>query len=97
MAPLQVVTCFTSAHIGKTLQTSLLRNHWANQSQTAYRSSMDRGNGSLFAASGLHDMTQMAAMPIYGKHPLKIFFSGTIGPMILGLRMQHLGHVPIKI
>ena len=30
-------------------------------------------------------MTQMAAMPMYGKNPLKIFFSGTIGPMVLGL------------
>ena len=42
----------------------------------------------------LGHMTQMAAMPIYGKKPLKIFFSGIIEPMTLGLSMQHLGHGP---
>ena len=26
-------------------------------------------------------MTKMAATPIYGKHPSKIFFSGTGGPI----------------
>ena len=26
-------------------------------------------------------MTNMAAMPIYGKNPSKIFFSGTDGPI----------------
>ena len=26
-------------------------------------------------------MTKMAAMPIYGKNPSKIFFSGTSGPI----------------
>ena len=26
-------------------------------------------------------MTKMAAMPIYGKNPSKIFFSGTGGPI----------------
>ena len=36
-------------------------------------------------------MTKMAATPIYGNNPLKIFFSGTKGPMTLGLGMQHLG------
>ena len=30
-------------------------------------------------------MTKMAAMPIYGKNPLKIFFSRTRRPMTLGL------------
>ena len=45
----------------------------------------------------LGHMTKMAAMPIYGKKPLKIFFSGTKGPMVLGLNMQHLGHGPNKI
>ena len=42
-------------------------------------------------------MTKMAAMPIYGKNPLKIFVSGTKGPVVLGLCMQHLGHGPNKI
>ena len=32
-------------------------------------------------------MTKMAATPIYGKNPLKIFFSRTRRPMILGLGM----------
>ena len=42
-------------------------------------------------------MTKMAAMPIYGKNPLKIFFSGTKGPMTMGLGMQHLGLRPNKV
>ena len=36
-------------------------------------------------------MTKMAAMPIYGKNPLKVFFSRTRRLMTLGLGMQHLG------
>ena len=32
-------------------------------------------------------MTKMATMPIYGKNPLNIFFSGTKRPMALGLGM----------
>ena len=32
-------------------------------------------------------MTKMATMLIYGKKPLKIFFSGTRRPMTLGLGM----------
>ena len=39
----------------------------------------------------------MAATPIYGKNPLKIFFSETKGPMTLGLGMQHRGHGPNKV
>ena len=31
----------------------------------------------------LGHMTKMAAEPIYGKNPSKIFFSGTKSPMIL--------------
>ena len=37
--------------------------------------------------SGLGHMTKMAAPPIYGKNPSKIFFSRTKGPMILWLGM----------
>ena len=33
----------------------------------------------------------MAAMPIYGKNPLKIFFSRTRIPVTLGLGVYHLG------
>ena len=36
-------------------------------------------------------MTKMAVTLIYGKNTLKIFFSGTKGPMALGPGMQHLG------
>ena len=32
-------------------------------------------------------MTKMTATPIYGKNPLKIFFSRTRRPMTLGLGM----------
>ena len=32
----------------------------------------------------------MAAMPIYGKNPSKIFFSGTGGPISMKLGMKHL-------
>ena len=32
--------------------------------------------------------------PIYGKNSLEIFFSGTKGPLALGLGMQH--HGPTK-
>ena len=34
-------------------------------------------------------MTKIATMPIHGKNLLKILFSGTKGPMTLGLGMQH--------
>ena len=34
---------------------------------------------------------------IYGKNPLKIFFSGTKGPMTLGLGMLHQGLGPNKV
>ena len=36
-------------------------------------------------------MTQMAAMPIYGKNPSKFFFSGTTGPISTKLGMKHWG------
>ena len=35
-------------------------------------------------------MTKMAAMPIYGKNPSRIFFSGTGGPISTKLGMKHL-------
>ena len=34
-------------------------------------------------------MTKIAAMPIYGKHTLKIFFPGTSGPISTKLGMKH--------
>ena len=41
---------------------------------------------------GTDHMTKMAAMPIYGKKPLKIFFSRTKSPIILKLGMKHWEH-----
>ena len=35
-------------------------------------------------------MTKVAAMPIYGKNPSKIFFSRTGGPVSTNLGMKHL-------
>ena len=40
-------------------------------------------------------MTKMAARPIYGKNPSKIFFSGTGGPISTKLGMLHSGLQPI--
>ena len=34
-------------------------------------------------------MTKMAAMPIYGKNTLKIFFPGITGPIFIKLCMTH--------
>ena len=34
-------------------------------------------------------ITKMAAMPIYGINPSKIFFSGTGGPISKNLGMKH--------
>ena len=47
---------------------------------------------SLFGGGGeggLGHMTKISITPLYGKNLLKIFFSGTKGPMTLGLGMQH--------
>ena len=77
-----------------TIFKDLLQNHWANRSQISYGASMGQGNESLFA--GLGHMTKMAATPIYGKNPLKIF-SWTKGPKTLWLGMQHWGLGPIIV
>ena len=42
-------------------------------------------------------MTKMATTPIYGKNPLKIFFSGTGGPISTKLGMLHRGFQPIIV
>ena len=36
-------------------------------------------------------MTEMAAMRIYGKTPLKVFFPGISGPISMKLGMKHWG------
>ena len=42
-------------------------------------------------------MTKMAATPIYGKKPSKIFFSGTVGQISNKLGMKHLDLQPIRV
>ena len=39
--------------------------------------------------NNLGHMTKMAGMPIYGKNPSKLFFSGTTGPISMKLGMKH--------
>ena len=70
-----------------------LINHWASWSQILYGAPMGRWNESLFGRSGSHYQDGHHTQ-IYGKNPLKIFFSGTKGSMILGLGMQHQGLGP---
>ena len=43
--------------------------------------------GTIFCLSHLGHMTKMAATPIYGKNPSKIFFSRTGGPIFTKLGM----------
>ena len=43
--------------------------------------------GTKFCLQHLGHMTKMAATTIYGKNPLKIFFSGTGGPIFMKLGM----------
>ena len=61
---------------------------------------MGRRNGCLFAVGGgeggLGHIIKVAATPIYGKNFLKAF-SGTEGPMTLGLDMHLLEHGPNKV
>ena len=42
-------------------------------------------------------MTKVAAMPIYGKNPSKIFFSGTGGPTKLAMKHQWLKYYNVYI
>ena len=43
--------------------------------------------GTIFCSRQLGHMTQMAATPIYGNEPSKIFFSRTDGPIFTKLGM----------
>ena len=88
--PVSVVSCPSS--IFKDL---LLQNRWANRSQISSGASVGWGNESC--SRGLGHMTKIAAMPIYGKNPSKIFFSRTKEPMILWLGMWHWGLEPIIV
>ena len=73
----------------------LLRNHWASLSQISHGASMGWGKESLFMVSG--HMTKMATISIYGKKPLKVFYSRTKWQMTLGIGMLHWGHRPTKV
>ena len=42
-------------------------------------------------------MTKMAAMTIYGKNPLKIYFPGTTGQILMTICMKHQRHKPFII
>ena len=42
-------------------------------------------------------MTKMAAMPLYGKNPSQIFFSGTGGPISTKLGMEPWGLQPFIV
>ena len=53
--------------------------------------------GTKVYINGPGHMTKMAAMPIYGKNPSKIFFSGTSGPIFTKLGMQHWELLPIIV
>ena len=46
-----------------------------------------RDKGTEVSLNGPGHMTKMAAMPIYGKNPSKIFFSRTSGPVALKVGM----------
>ena len=52
------------------------------------------GLGNEIALHSLHlgYMTKMAATPIHGTNPLKIFLYGTKWQMALGLSILHWGH-----
>ena len=51
--------------------------------------------GMKFCWLHLGHVTKMAATPIYGKNPSKIFFSRTGGPIFTKLGMKHPGLQPI--
>ena len=63
----------------------LLRNRWSDRSQILCGASL--GRGTIFCSRHLGHMTKMAAKPIYGKNPSKIFFSRTGGPIFTKLSM----------
>ena len=67
------------------LKDLLLQNRLANQSQILCGASL--GRGTKFCSRHLGHKTKMAAKPIYGKNPSKIFFSGTGGPIFTKLGM----------
>ena len=61
----------------------LLQTRLAYQNQISYGASVGLGNESCLRDLG--HLAKMAATPIYGKNPSKIFFSIVKGPIILCL------------
>ena len=57
------------------LKHSFLTNHWPNWTKIYVKTPYDK-LAKMYAKYFGH-MTKMAAMPIYGKNHLKIFFSRT--------------------
>ena len=53
--------------------------------------------GTKVCSRHLGHMTKMAATPIYGKNPSKIFFSRTGRPIFTKLGMKHRGLLPIIV
>ena len=53
--------------------------------------------GTKVCSRHLGHMTKMAATPIYGKNPSKIFYSRTGGPIFTKLGMKHRGLLPIIV
>ena len=53
--------------------------------------------GTKIGSRHVGHMTKMAATPIYGKNPSKIFSSRTGGPISTKLGMQHRGLQPIIV
>ena len=76
------------------LKDLLLRNRWADQSQILCGASLGTGNE---ISRHLGHMTKMAATPIYGKNPSKIFYSRTDRLIFTKLGMQHQGLQPIIV
>ena len=77
------------------LRHLLLRNRLADQNQILCGASL--GRGTEFCSRHLGHMTKMAATPINGKNPSKIFFSRTGGPIFTKLGMWHRGLQPIVV
>ena len=65
----------------------LLGNSLANQSQSLCEASIGWENNVYINNPG--HMTKMATMPIYGKTPIKIFYSKTGGPISTKLGIKY--------
>ena len=90
--PSSVVRRPSSVHIFKLL---LLWNRLTNQSQISCGASLGRGNESLHKWSRSHDQDGRHAQKC--SKPLKIFFSGTGGPISTKLGIMHRGLQPIIV